>query len=426
MSHYKIPSFKRLQELENHKSISQFHDYLEYIKTDFGFIVYDVETSLINKDKSIFNQDYTFVMGATHWVPPGGPIENIKIFQTAPDMKEEVTSWVCHVGHNLPFDMNVLDIDADLDTYFYWDTSIAQYLLTNQKMLYPSLQESCEYYGIPLKKEDKVSEMIKSGVDPTDIPKDLLEEYLRNDIDMTRELFLKQIADLNTRSVPFRNLVIQHMVWRTHTYNASRAGIMLDIPRIEASIEKTKKEIKELEDKIILELNRDFTDTINSNLAVSPIPTWNFDFDISPDSPKQLSAYLYGAEITANANTIVGTYKTGPKKGTPKTKIEKIIVRSPSKVNKGSLTTDNTSLQTIINTHNKFLYKSLEMERVVEICENVLKYRVLNKNISTYFEGYSQHADRDGKVHPQFNHTATPTGRLTCNKPNTQNTKGDD
>ena len=425
MSHYEIPSFKRLQEKETYTSIPQFYDYLECIKDVFGFIVYDVETSLINKDKSIFNQEYTFVMGASQWVSPDGP-ENIKIFETASDMKKEVTDWVCHVGHNLPFDMNALDMKADLDTYIYWDTSVAQYLLTNQKMLYPSLQESCEYYGIPLKKEDKVSEMIKSGVDPTDIPKDLLEEYLVNDINMTRELFLAQIADLKTRPVAFQNLVMQHMVWRTHTYNASRAGIRLDIPRIEASIKDTKKEIEELEYKIIDEISRSFTSAVIADATVHIVPPWGFDFELSPDSPKQLSTYLYGGEITINIPTVVGTYKTGPKKGTPKTKIEKIIVRVPSKVNKKNLTTDNNSLQTIINAHNAFTYKSPEMIRVIELCENVLKYRTLNKNISTYFEGYSQHADKDGKVHPQFNHTATPTGRLTCNKPNTQNTKGDD
>jgi len=55
-----------------------------------------------------------------------------------------------------------------------------------------------------------------------------------------------------------------------------------------------------------------------------------------------------------------------------------------------------------------------------------LKYRAAHKQLSTYVDGIAKNIWPDGKVHCNFNHNVTLTGRLSCSNPNLQNqTDGD-
>lgn len=50
----------------------------------------------------------------------------------------------------------------------------------------------------------------------------------------------------------------------------------------------------------------------------------------------------------------------------------------------------------------------------------VLEYRGLVKANSTWYTGFQQKAQRDGRIHPTFNQNGTRTSRLSCSDPNLQ------
>lgn len=56
-----------------------------------------------------------------------------------------------------------------------------------------------------------------------------------------------------------------------------------------------------------------------------------------------------------------------------------------------------------------------------KIASLMLEIRQLSKELSTYYTSVEELIYPDGCVHPQFNHTATATGRLSCKGPNVQN-----
>ena len=55
------------------------------------------------------------------------------------------------------------------------------------------------------------------------------------------------------------------------------------------------------------------------------------------------------------------------------------------------------------------------------IIDDILEYRKVTKLKSTYVEGLTKVADKNGRVHSNFNQTGTATGRLSSSEPNLQN-----
>lgn len=104
--------------------------------------------------------------------------------------------------------------------------------------------------------------------------------------------------------------------------------------------------------------------------------------NINPNSPKQMAAYLY----------------------------EKLALKGAKK-NKSGYSTDEETLKDLLITypeHEKFL--SL-----------VLKYRELNKLLSTYTLNLLEFVKDDKRIHTEFKQTGTATGRLSSINPNMQN-----
>lgn len=55
------------------------------------------------------------------------------------------------------------------------------------------------------------------------------------------------------------------------------------------------------------------------------------------------------------------------------------------------------------------------------IIGEILKYREIQKLVSTYIDNIPQMADTNGRVHPEFNQAGTTTGRFSSTNPNIQN-----
>ena len=104
-------------------------------------------------------------------------------------------------------------------------------------------------------------------------------------------------------------------------------------------------------------------------------------FELNPNSPKQLSAYLY----------------------------DKLGLKGAKK-NKSGYSTDEDTLKDLRITYPE--YDSL--------ISSILKYREINKLYSTYTLNMLEYA-KDGRIHTEFKQTGTATGRLSSSNPNMQN-----
>lgn len=104
-------------------------------------------------------------------------------------------------------------------------------------------------------------------------------------------------------------------------------------------------------------------------------------FDLNPNSPKQLSAYLY----------------------------DKLGLKGVKK-NKNGYSTDEDTLKDLRITYKE--YDSL--------ISSILKYREINKLYSTYTLNMLEYV-KDGRIHTEFKQTGTATGRLSSSNPNMQN-----
>ena len=69
----------------------------------------------------------------------------------------------------------------------------------------------------------------------------------------------------------------------------------------------------------------------------------------------------------------------------------------------------------------KDVKKKCHSTKTKEFIDNVLLYRELQKDLKTYYVGYSDLTWPDSKIHCTLNHVSTDTGRLSCSKPNLQN-----
>ena len=104
-------------------------------------------------------------------------------------------------------------------------------------------------------------------------------------------------------------------------------------------------------------------------------------FDLNPNSPKQLSSYLY----------------------------DKLGLKGAKK-NKSGYSTDEDTLKDL-----RISYPEYD-----SFISSILKYREINKLYSTYTLNLLEYA-KDGRIHTEFKQTGTATGRLSSSNPNMQN-----
>ena len=379
------------------------------------YVVIDTETKLIDKDKSVYAYPPEFVLGV-NWVRNstwGDPMNAYRTGYTKGEFIEflgSVSLPYITVGHNVCFDLLVTGIYklSQMDHDIVWDTAIAEYEMFGQTFTYPSLQQLADKYCPGEMKENSVSEMIKAGVCPSTIPLDKLEDYCKQDVNITRKVFLAQIELFKKYPNNLQNLILQRMKYRMITHEMSCNGMMMDKEKMLGASRSLEVDETILEGKLTIGM-------------ASHMP--NAD-EVNPNSNQQLMGVLYGIgtyKITKMVDT-GEVYKSGDKKGQPK--LKKDVVHLPYKnplFPVGLMSSvDEQSLNKILSC--------LISPECKNFVETLLKYRTVSKERRTYFQGYYEVA-RDGdpyiSLHTEFKHTATPTGRISSSKPNIQNLKSD-
>lgn len=356
-------------------------------------------------------------------------------------------------------------------------TAMAEYLLSHQTELYPSLNETAVKHG-GTHKVDGVKILWENGTLTSDIDPDLLHEYLtgpNGDIDNTAKCFFSQ-----------RDKLIQQKMWQVYLVRCDAlvayamcevAGLYVNNEVAMRNLEAHKKELQEIQEEIKKLLPTDLPPEFEFNwgslyhksalifgggvvykkkISYNPIKYEKADFY------QTLSGDL--VPITSLPADPVVTYKSGVNKGLPK------VIRADTKVEKLRWGSDIYRFKPLINIHNlpevlrsKFsndgqykgewvtsltlgdgvspvyttgteTLKALSAHGLKD-AQALLRQATLIKDITTYYiseeldsegnvktrKGALQFVTDKGIIHHNLNATATVTGRLSSSRPNLQN-----
>lgn len=266
-----------------------------------------------------------------------------------------------------------------------WDTQLAEYLLTGQQSKYASLDELTEkYVGLHAIKDDKIKAYWVAGVQTEDIPAEELSAYLNGDVTNTKEVFLKQWAEVKHRGIES---------WVHTQMEALRATTAMNLHGMAV-------DWKYVEDKI-----QEYSRLID-DVVVDDIPV-----DLDYKSPKELSLYFFGGKQKVVEKEQVGFYKNGR----PKFKnVEKEVVVE------GKYSAEALGL-----TIGKNGYYSVDDDTLKQlpcvVADAIRDLRTYHKVRDTYYQGLLDLRFPDNRIYPNLNHAATATGRLSSTAPNLQN-----
>ncbi len=323
------------------------------------------------------------------------------------------------VGHNIKFDLHYMwKVDPVNHELFYtrgiriWCTQLAEYLLTGQDSKWASLDQLSEKYGGTVK-DSRMKEYWEAGIDTEDIPKEEIEPYLTDDIKNTELVFLAQVKQ--AMAMNMMPLIVTQMEALLATAEMSFNGMAFDKEAALTAAVEMSKDIRDLEI------------TLESYMVARGV------VDANPASSQQVSAYLFGGTTKHIENQpVMGTdgiqvkFKSGAKVGQGKFKKVEVLNTLPSMV-KPSKAWKNKEGFSVANDVLTELHRafeggtapvSLEVTRFVNA---MLDYRRMQKDVKTYYVGFSKLTWDDGFIHGNFNHCNTNTGRLSSSAPNMQN-----
>ncbi len=361
-----------------------------------NYLFCDVETTIKNKGSPHTKGNELCYIGLKE---NGQPTE---VFR--PVQKEAIYSrFNPHtlVGFNLKFDLAWLyKYGIDIYEYTIWDCQLAEFILSYQTIPYPSLEDTCQKYGIK-GKDDRVAEYWNQGIDTPEIPEEIITEYLTQDVECTYQIFLQQWKQFKKHPELLKLFRVQCEDLLV-LLDMETNGLKFDAETAKVKEHECSQQIEVLEEKLI---------------------DGYWGVPINWDSVDHLSAYFYGGSIIHTDRIPNGIYKTGLKAGQTKFKLVEhkfdlpgFVEPNPkSKLKKeGLYSTDEPTLRSLKGNAEFKKRRDLILERA-----RVEKLR------GTYFAGLlktikEQDWEPD-ELHGQFNQVVARTGRLSSSRPNLQN-----
>lgn len=302
--------------------------------------------------------------------------------------------WIRNIGITFPIRLPI------------WDCQLAEFILSNQRLKYPSLEDACVRRGLGNKIDVIKLEYWNKGIDTDAIPPEILEEYLQQDVSLTYKLYLAQVDEFKkpehaSKYKVFRLACYDLMVLEEMEYN----GFLFDC-------EAARKEADAL--------------AIQAEALDASILDEFIDVPINLGSNDHVSAMLYGGVITQDVRIPIGTYKTGARVGQTKygTIVQEYVLDRIVEPLKGT----ELAKEGFYGTGEDVLQSLKPDGRAKRIIGSLLNRRGLTKLSSTYYNGIpnliEKHNWDQQFVHGSLNQCVTITGRLSATKPNQQNMPG--
>lgn len=283
-----------------------------------------------------------------------------------------------------------------------WDCQLAEFIINGQETPFPSLDTVSIKYGGTGKLDMVKQEYWAKGIDTDLVPKEILTEYLNQDLISTEQVFLGQVEYLKDKPLLKRliwlncqdEIITEEMEWN---------GLHFDIPGLLKHAEKLETEIIATDQELH---------------ALFPYPQMNWA------SPLQVSAVLYGGTIEyKEKEEYLFTYKNSKKPPTNKSRWITKKIECPRLAE--PLPRSETSTPGVFSTDNKILRQLKIHGPSKRILDLLLARRDAQTQIKRYFRGipdkYTEMGWRDGIIHGQLHHVVAATGRMSSSNPNQQN-----
>lgn len=359
-----------------------------------NYLCLDVETTTFQKGNPFSRRNKLVVVGVGSYL--GMDKETIQ---------KEIDSTKLLVGFNIKFDLHWLrNYEIDFSSCAVWDCQLAAFLLGGQSPTYPSLDGVAAEYGLGSKLDAVSRDYWEQGIDTDAIPQEVLYEYLKQDLLLTEQIYLKQVELFKEQPQLYKLFRLQCqdlLVLQEMEYN----GMLFDVEQASSLAIEEEEKITKIEQELLV--------------GYENIP-------INFQSRDHLSSYLYGGNISIDTRMPIGVYKTGAKTGQPRFKIVEHKYELPRIIDppkgselkkEGYFATDEGTLRSIKATKQARTKLNLILERAKS-----------SKLIGTYYRGIPELIQEmdwpDGTLHGNFNQCVAATGRLSSSRPNLQNFAG--
>lgn len=378
-------------------------------------VTYDVETSVFN-----FGNPYDVrnILVSYSVKIDAAPIVHKRYDE--PDFKtylqECFKKATLLVGHNLKFDLSwARHIGCVVpDRCRVFDTQLCEFVLSGQTNSFASLNSLAELYKLPTKL-DAVSEYWEKGISTEDIPADVVEEYNNYDVELTYQVYLKQLNDPRMTNELRKLILLQGadlLVLQDMEYN----GIKFDKKKALKEAATLKEELEQLKAELTKLLG-------------------NINFN----SGDQLSVALFGgAYEVEHRHDEERVYKSGPRKGEKyarsvldSTEIVKCLgFFRPNPKDELAKTKGKPDHELVHNTRYYSTASDVlgQLPARTNVQKTVLaklgRIAYIEKLVGTYLEAFPNLLEEmywGDLIHGSYNQVVARTGRLSSSKPNMQN-----
>ena len=369
------------------------------------------------------------------------------------------------IGHNIKFDLSWLLEAGFTYTGNVYDTMIAEYVLNRGVRKSLTLLMCCQRRKLDAK-DDAVKEYMDRGVSFENIPAEIVEQYGRVDVAITRQLFDSQMVDL--RSDKDKGLLKTIKVMNEFLIvltDMERNGINVnldDLKEVEKEYRAEFAYLKQKIDKIVYQKMGDTKINLGSPeqlswLIYSKKPKdkheWAKIFNTGVDKftkkNKKRPKFSFAQFRTLVANNSEPIYRTMASQclhcvgkgvikkikvdGSPYKKYSKCDEchgegfvyakmaklagfdqrpRSVYDVSDSGFKTDRITLNKIAG----------EAEgEFKDFIDSILRHNAISTYLNTFVEGLQNFTNANGLLHPKFMQAVTATGRLSSRDPNFQN-----
>ena len=366
----------------------------------------DLETTIFNKGNAFDARNEVCFVGL------GDKLFDIQYTdhpygETLREIQNDIDSTDLLLFINAKFDLHHLrNLGIKFQHKKIWDCQLVDFMLEGQTTAYPSMNSMATKYDLPLK-DDKIAEYWAQQIDTKDIPIDEISEYLRHDLKTTFQIYEIQKQLVEAKSKTFQRLVSlmnqDLLVLQDIEYN----GFYFN----EQACLTKAKELQHTINDLRMELH-----------------DYHSIEEFNSESGDHLSALLYGGTIVIPRKELVGTYKTGDRKGEDKYGWKDYSYTLPRLFNplprtelkkEGYWATGEDVLRQLKS-------RDKAGKRVVEV---ILTLAKLEKIVGTYYNGLPKLREtmnwKPNMLHGNLNQVTARTGRLSSTKPNLQNISGD-
>ena len=303
------------------------------------------------------------------------------------------------VFHNAKYDLNIMrHMGLNFEGKTIWCTMICDYLLHGQNTsISYSLNAVAARYGLG-QKVDEMAEYWNNGYETDQIPWDLHQTYLRQDVNLTHLVFQKQFPQV--KKTGLSNVAWLSMELSRVLSDMESTGIPFDKDGAEKYVDEYSSKLENLDRQIF--------DIAGQEFKVS--------------SSDQLSAIMYGGKIKREVQELVararknGTFRISTRKAVYEQTVKGLGFtpeESAKSKKTGKASTGKKALMWL-------RWETPEQERMLQLLSersNAQKVYSTLWSDNNETSGLIRQIGVDGRIHPSFNQTFTRTGRLSSSNP---------